>query len=122
MELYPETKVGLEQAKARLAVLNERDSSDTSGNPDKYTTQLREARDEVHRITESLKRQGILSYSEKELLNQRLDREFPNARSRKVVSFEGKRYQKRFMPASKSRSGKTVYRYDTWWDKLPNDK
>lgn len=117
--MYPETLEGLEEAKQHLDRLEERDSMDTSGNPDKYTTRICQARDEVHRITESLKRQGVISYSEKELQNRKLDAAFPNARSKDIVEFEGKRFQKRFSPATKSRSGKTVYRWNTWWQELP---
>lgn len=117
--MFPETKVGLEEAKKHLDQLEERDGMDTSGNPDKYTTRIRQARDEVHRITESLKRQSVIPHTQQELLNQKLDAAFPKARSKDVVEFEGKRFQKRFSPATRSRSGNTVYRWNTWWEELP---
>tara|TARA_R110000787_G_scaffold120437_1_gene231378 strand:- start:530 stop:889 length:360 start_codon:yes stop_codon:yes gene_type:complete len=111
-----ESKDDLEEAKKNLDRLEERDSMDTSGNPDKYTTRIRQARDEVHRITESLKRQGVIPYTKKELLTQKLDAVFPKARSKDIVEYEGKRFQKRFSPATKSRSGNTVYRWNIWWE------
>ncbi|MBK5933354.1 hypothetical protein C8N32_101314 [Rhodovulum imhoffii] len=117
---YPETLEGLEQAKKHLERLEERDSMDTSGNPDKYHTRINSARMEVRRITESLKAQGLLPYTEQELLNHRLDEAFPKAKSREIVEFEGARYQKRFSPATKSRSGKTVTSWNQWWQKLPD--
>jgi len=116
----PETLEGLEQAKKHLERLEERDSMDTSGNPDKYHTRINSARMEVRRITESLKAQGLLPYTEQELLNHRLDEAFPKAKSREIVEFEGARYQKRFSPAPKSRSGKTVTSWNQWWQKLPD--
>lgn len=117
---YPDTIEGLEQAKTQLERLEERDSMDTSGNPDKYRTRINNARMEVRRITESLKAQGLLPYTEQELLNRRLDETFPKAKSRETVEFEGARYQKRFTPETKSRSGKTVTSWNRWWQKLPD--
>lgn len=117
---YPETLEGLEQAKKHLERLEERDSMDTSGNPDKYHTRINSARMEVRRITESLKAQGLLPYTEQELLNHRLDEAFPKAKSREIVEFEGARYQRRFSPATKSRSGKTVTSWNQWWQRLPD--
>jgi hypothetical protein len=117
---YPETLDGLEQAKAHLERLEERDSMDTSGNPDKYHTRINTARMEVRRITESLKAQGLIPYSDQELLNRKLDAAFPKARSKDIVDFEGAKYQKRFSPATKSRSGKTVTSWNEWWQRLPD--
>lgn len=115
---FPETLEGLEQAKEHLERLEERDSMDTSGNPDKYHTRINNARMEVRRITGSLKEQGLLSYTDQEILNRKLDAAFPRARSRDVVEFEGARYQKRFSPATKSRSRKTVTSWNQWWRQL----
>lgn len=115
---YAETLEGLEQAKAELDRLNERDSMDTSGNPDKYRTRINNARREVDRITDALKTKGVLERTEKELLNMKLDKAFPKARSKEVVEFEGTQYVLRFSPRTKSRSGKTVTSWDRSWERV----
>ena len=61
-----------------------------------------------------LKTNVTLPLTEQEQLNKDLDAKFPNARSKDVVEFEGKRYQLRFSPAVKSRSGR-VKEWDRTW-------
>lgn len=112
------TKDDLDAAQERLQVLNERDSGDTSGNPEKYHTRINMARAEVERITEQLKRQGDLPYTESELIGQKLDAAFPAAQSKDIVQFEDQRFQLRFHPTSRSRSGKTVQSWRKEWVKL----
>ncbi|WP_319825846.1 hypothetical protein [Thalassovita sp.] len=119
---FPETLEGLERAKEHLERLEERDGLDTSGNPEKYHTRINAARMEVRRLTESLKAQGLIPYSDQELLNRKLDKAFPKARSKDIVDFDGAQYQKRFSPATKSRSGKTVTSWNQWWQRFPDEK
>lgn len=108
----------LEDAKAHLSHLQERDSMDTSGNPDKYHTRIREARERVDEIEAALKKSGVLPYSEQELLDARIDELFPKARSKDIVEYEGSRYQLKFTPKTKSRSGKSVYSWYRRWQKI----
>jgi hypothetical protein len=108
----------LEEAKAALDRLIERDGADTSGNLDKYHTRISAAREDVARITAQLKKLGILQYTERERISAELDEAFPNAANGVVVVWNGKRFAKRMRPRSKSRSGRTVYTWDTWWDSL----
>lgn len=108
----------LERAEADLASLQERDSMDTSGNPDKYHTRINSARSEVREIERALKAAGLIPHTEQELLEQRLDAAFPKAASREEVEFEGDSYCLRFRPLSKSRSGKTVTAWHRYWQKL----
>ena len=61
-----------------------------------------------------MKTNGTLPLTVQEQLNKDLDAKFPNARSKDVVEFEGKRYQLRFSPAVKRRSGK-VKEWDRTW-------
>jgi hypothetical protein len=65
----------------------------------------------------------ILSYTDKgatapltpeEQINKDLDSKFPNARSKEIAEYNGKRYQLRFSPAVKSRSGR-VKEWDRIW-------
>lgn len=108
----------LEQARAALERVEDKWARDTSGNSDKYRGQIIDARREVEEIEAALKRQGLIPYSEKERLNNRLDEAFPCARSREIVEFEGARYIKKFYPKEKSRSGKSVKVWGSYWLKL----
>lgn len=116
----PQTMEDLELARAELATLEERDSMDTSGNPDKYHARIRAARRHVRNIEAALKASGIIPYTEEEQLEQQIDAAFPNADNHQIVEFEGARFQLRFHPLSKSRSGKTVLEWGKSWVKLSN--
>lgn len=109
---------GLEAAKAELERLQERDSMDTSGNPDKYHSRIATARRQVYEIERALKSGGAIPCTEHEEMEFKLDKAFPAARSREIVDFEGVRFQRRFRPFTKSRSGKTVTTWHAYWTKL----
>ena len=110
----------LEQAKTELASLEERDSMDTSGNPEKYRTRIQGARRAVRNIEESLKAAGVIPSTDQEKLERLLDAAFPKARSKEIVEFEGQRYQRVFAPLSKSRSGKSIAEWHRYWVKMPD--
>lgn len=112
----------LERAKRELAVASERAANHRANNPDYGQADIRSAAREVRAITESLKADGILPLTEKEKLYAELDKLFPNARSKEVVEFRGKRFQRRFYPAEKSLSGKTVREWDKWWEEIKEDE
>ena len=44
-----------------------------------------------------------------------LDESFPNAPSREIQILNGVRYQKRFFPVKRSKTGKTVKEWRTEW-------
>ncbi|GHG28310.1 hypothetical protein ACFP76_07610 [Paracoccus aerius] len=111
----------LDKAKADLANLEERDSMDTSGNPEKYHTRIQQARRHVREVEKALKAAGAIPYTDQERLEQQLDAAFPKARSKETVDFEGSRYRRQFKPLSKSRSGKTVTQWHPYWVKLADD-
>lgn len=108
----------LAEAKAELDRLIERDGADTSGNLGKYHTRISDAREEVAQITAQLKMLGILQYTERERVSAELDEAFPNAANGVEAVWNGKRFAKRMRPRSKSRSGRTVYTWSTWWECL----
>ncbi|WP_318438747.1 hypothetical protein [Photobacterium leiognathi] len=85
-------------------------------NPNKYQVDIQNAQSRVRIITESLKASGLLERSEQEKLEKRLEHEFPNAQSKEIVEFEGKKYQRRFYPLRKSRSRKSVTEWGKSWD------
>jgi len=108
----------LRKAEAERDAIEERWSRYEGNNPGKYEADRRAARDTVRVIKESLKANGIIEMSDAEKLNARLDNEFPNAKSKEVVELDGVKYRRRFFPAEKSRSGKTVTRWERTWEKL----
>lgn len=108
----------LEKAKETLALLEDRDSNDTSGNPEKYHTKIATARQEVYQMEKALKASGGIPRTNHEQIEQELDDAFPKASSRQVVELKGERYQRLFQPLTKSRSGKTVTSWRAYWLKL----
>ena len=107
-----------EAAKAELEALHRQWESYSGNSPDKYRASTNTARANVHLIESSLKATGQLQRSPKEELNQLLDLAFPNAASRQIVEYQGKRYVKRFTPIGKSLSGKTVKAWNAFWDEV----
>ena len=105
-----------ENAKAELARWNERGNNYTGNNPDKYQADIKAAARKVREIEQFLKDAGVLELTEKEHLEKELDRAFPNAQSKEVVEYNGKRYRRRFFPLEKSRSGKTVKEWAKSWE------
>jgi hypothetical protein len=75
----------------------------------------------VRDIEEDLKRRGIIPYTDHELAEESLDAAFPNAQSKEVVTYNGKRYQRRFYPIEKSKTGKTVRKWRKEWVLLDKD-
>ena len=110
-----------EAAKVRLAALQERWANYSGNNPDKYRSELREAQEHLAAIEAELKRLGFLSMTDAERLDTALDRAFPNALSKQIVTFEGARYQRRFYPATRSNSGKSVRSWDATWKILTDN-
>ena len=109
------TQNDLNEAQAQLDLLEEKWERYDGNNPNKYQSQLRSARSKIGVITEYLKLAGEIPLTEKEVLHKRLDNAFPNARSKQVVELGGVKYQRRFYPLQKSRSGKTVTEWDRDW-------
>ncbi len=105
----------LEEARQELANWQERFANDGSNNPNKYSSQIRDAASKVRHITEVLKEAGALPKTPEEELTAKLDELHPNARSRSVVTHKGKKYQIRYFPLDVSRSGKTVHEWGHEW-------
>lgn len=111
----------LEAAKNELNRWNDAFANDRSNNPNKYEAQRRDAGIKVRQIENDLKNQGILQKSENELLNEQLDRLYPNVKSKTIVSYNGKAYQVRYFPLVRSRSRKNVKEWGHEWIEMPND-
>lgn len=111
----------LREAREKLALANGRWENYDGNNPNKYQTDIADARAEVHRLESLCKQQGLIELSEEEALWARIDAVYPEASSRQIVEFEGACYQRRFSPVSTSRSGKTVKGWRASWVRLEED-
>lgn len=105
----------LEKAREGLESWQERFANDSSNNPNKYQSQIKDAITRVRLIEGALKTSGLLEKTEQEKLTEELDELYPDAKSRKIVTYQGKRYQIRYFPLDQSRSGKTVREWGHDW-------
>ena len=103
----------LEQARQQLRQWEDRWAYSSANNPNKYRGPINAARSSVRIIEAELKRTGLLPRTPQEIIENVLDKRFPYARSREIVEYEGKKYQRTFTPLQFSRSRKTV----TVWGK-----
>ena len=108
----------LKEAENVLRRAQERADNYRRNNPDFGQADIRAAQDRLETITLHLKASGALPLTDEEKLEDELDAAFPDAKSRDTVEHNGKRYQLRFYPARKSRSGKTVTQWDRWWEEV----
>ena len=106
----------LKTAQDTLDSINTKWSNYSGNNPNKYQSELKSARRSVKLITESLKSSGLIPLTEAETLNKELDILFPKARSKQIIEHNGAKYIKKFFPAEKSNSGKTVTAWDSYWE------
>lgn len=114
----PYTLEDLEKAKAELDAADNAWANSSSNNPNKGEARRKAAREMVRYIESELKRTGQIELTPKEKLEAELDRLFPDAKSKEVVEYEGKRYMRRFTPLEKSRSRATVTVWGKSWEPL----
>ena len=105
----------LEQAKQELRRWEDRWVYSSANNSYKYREPLNAARSSVRTIETELKRTGLLPRTPQEIIENALDKRFPNARSREIVEYEGEKYQRIFTPLQFSRSRKTVTEWGKNW-------
>ncbi|MNF86598.1 hypothetical protein D3C84_690390 [compost metagenome] len=109
----------LNNANAELDEVAERWSAAYStSRPNPLDTEAKAAAEKVRQIEEDLKRRGLLPYTDHELLEESLDEAYPDAQSREIALYNGKRYQRRFYPLEKSKSGKSVRQWRKAWEPL----
>lgn len=111
----------LEQAERQLA---EGDSGRHS-NPGRTRRWNEAAMERVATIRAGLIAQGDLPKPQKsaetierEKIEAELDRLYPNAESRRIVEYQGKRYMRRYSPLERSNSGKSVKLWHAYWQPL----
>lgn len=105
-----------EEARSKLESLSAKWESYTGNNPEKYRAEIASARVELHAIETALKLSGVLPRTPDEERSHQLDLAFPNARSKEVVTWEGQKYVRRFIPVATSLSGKTVKAWSKSWE------
>ncbi|MGJ8530106.1 hypothetical protein [Maritalea sp.] len=105
----------LEEATKSLREWQDKFERYTGNNPDKYQADIRTARRLVLLIENALKASGQLALSENEVLEKELDQMFPNAKSKEMVEYKGQKFQRKFWPLEKSRSGKNVVEWSRGW-------
>lgn len=107
----------LEAAREELKRWVDRWANDNSNNPNKYRRERQQAANHVELIELDLKARGIISKTEREKLNEELDKLYPNARSKSVVAHQGKQYQLRYTPRSFGRglAGSFVSEWEHAW-------
>lgn len=105
----------LEKARGELRFWEDKFANTRANNPNKFRPQIKDAGRKVRWIKESLKASGIIEKTSTEKMTEILDQLYPNAKSRRIVTYEGERYQIRYFPLDKSRSGKTVHEWGHEW-------
>ncbi|OED52279.1 hypothetical protein BEI46_18390 [Aliivibrio fischeri] len=108
----------LKEAEDNLALWEKRWENYDGNNPNKYQSDLRNGRESVRAIRESLKNQGVLPKSDKELLENELDIAFPEAQSNDIVVYKGNKFKRKFWPLEKSRSRKSVVSWGRGWEEV----
>ena len=111
----------LEEAHRELASWTERFDKYSGNNPSKYQSDISAARQRVRDLENDLKAAGILPRSTQEQLESELDHAFPNAKSKQVFEYQGRKYRRRFWPLERSNSGSTVSQWGRGWE-LVEDK
>jgi predicted nucleic acid-binding Zn-ribbon protein len=106
----------LEAARRDLAEWSERFDNYSGNNPNKYQSDIKAARRRVRELENQLKASGVLPLSAQEQLDAELDRAFPSARSKQIVEYEGRKYQRQFWPLERSNCGKTVTEWGKSWE------
>jgi hypothetical protein len=104
-----------ETTKSLLKSVQAASDNYNGNNPDKFRTNVTQARIALKIIEDGLKDQGLLESTSQEVMSARISRQFPKAGSKDQVDFEGKRYWMRFTPFAKSLSGKSVLHWTKEW-------
>lgn len=105
-------------ATAELEALNTKWEDYSGNNPNKYRADIEAARAKLNSIEIELKESGLVLRTATEERDALLDAAFPNAKSREVVEWQGKKYMCRFSPVSTSLSGKSVNAWHKYWKEI----
>ena len=109
------TQEDLHTAQEKLRDWQEKFGNYSGNNPNKYRSEIKEACANIRRIETALKSIEVIEMTQAEKINAELDQHYPNARSKSIVTYKGKKYQIRYFPVAKSNSGKTVHEWGHQW-------
>jgi hypothetical protein len=103
----------LEKAKQGLEKANE--IGMIGNNPNAGRARQQTARARLRTVEQALKQSGKVEKKPEEKLTEELDELYPNAKSKTVIEYQGKKYQIRYFPLESSRTGKTVFEWGHRW-------
>tara|TARA_B100000809_G_scaffold123410_1_gene121530 strand:+ start:1071 stop:1418 length:348 start_codon:yes stop_codon:yes gene_type:complete len=104
----------LAEAKASLESIWDSFDRYNGNNPKKYQSAISRATSAYYSLERRCKAEKLIPYTEDELVGQRLDAAFPNAKSKQIVELDGVKYKRTFSP-NFSNSGKTIVSWDRDW-------
>ncbi len=107
------TTEDLEKAKQDLERANEIGMS--GNNPNAGRARQQAARARLKTVEQTLKQSGKVEKTPEEKLTEELDQLYPNAKSKTVIEYQGKKFQIRYFPLESSRTGKTVFEWGHQW-------
>lgn len=107
------TEEDFEEAKRDLERANEIGMS--GNNPNAGRARQQAARARLRTVEQALKQSDKVEKAPEERLTEELDELYPNARSKTVVEYQGKKYQVRYFPLESSRTGKIVFEWGHQW-------
>lgn len=99
-------------------MLRAKEDNYSGNNPNKFRADIERAGAHLVTVRLALKESGILQRSPAEVRDAELDLAFPDAKSNEVVSWQGKRFVKRYTATGRSLSGKTVLGWATHWEEV----
>ncbi|MBU6141856.1 hypothetical protein KGO95_01890 [Patescibacteria group bacterium] len=92
-----------------------KDYGGRSNNPNAGRARQQAADRRLRTVEQALKQSGKIEKTPEERLTEELDQVYPNAKSKTVVEYQGKKYQVRYFPLETSRTGKTVFEWGHQW-------
>jgi hypothetical protein len=104
------------QAYEAAVALKEKLVNSSSNNPESNRSRINTLKAEIDNLAKDLKLSGELPMNNEEKISFQLDALYPDAKSKTIVEYEGKKYKIRYYAAQESRSGKTVQRWSHKWE------
>ena len=104
---------------ARITELWSDNYSPKETNP--YSEPAKAATKKLREMEIYLKKNGLIPYSDHELLEETLNQKFPTAQSKDIVTYNGSQYKKKFTPIELSKTGKSVKKWHSGWELLAGE-
>jgi hypothetical protein len=81
-----------------------------------YSEAAKSASKTLREMESYLKKNGLIPYSEHELLEETLNQKYPKAQTQEIITFKGLEYRKKFTPLELSKTGKSVKKWHSGWE------